>query len=157
LQSQFETIGDIVVFHVPLRMRRAELAAFLGDTEAVGHRGNSDRGDKRYRSLLNVAQDVLAFERARKAIPGLEGILGDPAWLILLDLFVRGAEGRTTTVSSATLASGAPATTGLRYVTTLTALGYLERTPHPDDDRSVLLSLSHDARIAIAKILRKAN
>lgn len=157
MQSKFEEMGDFVLFHVPLRLPRKDLAMLLRDTDVPERWKSSVQDGQRYRSLLNIAQDLLAFERARKAIPGLEGMLGDPVWLILLDLFVREAEGKTTTVSSATLASGAPATSGLRYVTALTSMGFLKRARHPDDERSILLSLSNEARTAIGKILQKAD
>lgn len=156
LYTQIETKGDTIEFYVPFRMKRHELASLLRGADSPDALDKAICGVRSQRSLLEVATDLLAFEHMRKAIPGLEGMLGDPVWLILLDLFVRESHGKTTSVSSATIASGAPATSALRYITTLTSIGIIIRRAHPNDERSALLSLSNDARSAICSILKKA-
>lgn len=59
-------------------------------------------------------------------------------WRILLTL---AAEGRCS-VKSAALASGASATSGLRYIADLERAGLIERVPHPHDRRSSVLSIT---------------
>lgn len=153
MQTHMETDGNDIVFNVPVRVSRSEL------TELMESQGSPLAGQIRERrggrngSLLEVAKSMRAYEEARKKIPGLAAIFGDPAWMILLDLYVRGFEGKTTSVSSATLASGSPATTGLRYVTALVSTGHIIRTRHPYDERSVLLTLSNETQRAISDIL----
>lgn len=70
----------------------------------------------------------------------------DPAWNILLDLYVAEQEGTRISVQSASIASGAPPTTGLRYVGHLVKAGMLEREACHIDRRRVWVSLSHIAK-----------
>ena len=153
---QADQNAELVSFNVPVQMKRSELRALLEDRIGPDDFYGSGEPRSTYRSLLDVAKGQLAFERSRKSFPGLGNILGDPVWLILLDLFVRETEGKNTSVSSSTIASGAPATTALRYVATLTSMGIIMRNPHPYDHRSVLLSLSIGSRAAICDVLRQA-
>ena len=153
LRTDYEIEEDTVVFHIPVRLKRRDIATIISESpksKLICH------FDTRSRTLLEVAKDLLAYEHMRTNIPGLEGLLGDPSWQILLDLFVREGDGKATTVTSATIASGAPMTTALRYLTILGSIGFVIRRPHPHDERSVLLSLSNNARAAICNVLKNA-
>lgn len=72
--------------------------------------------------------------------------LGDPHWLMMLELFIAGEEQRLVSVSSLCMAAGVPSTTALRYVRTLEDRGIFERTVHPKDRRICHIRLSADAR-----------
>jgi len=63
-------------------------------------------------------------------------------WDMLVDLFINTLEGREVSVSSLALASGAPATTALRYICILEQQRHLVRHPHPLDRRVTHLRLS---------------
>lgn len=81
----------------------------------------------------------LAMYRDREAaFPRIK----EGAWRILLDLAANGP----CSVSSACLASGRPASTGLRYVAALEVAGLIERTAHPHDRRSDIVRLTDAAR-----------
>lgn len=83
------------------------------------------------------------------------GLFGDPAFDMLLDLFVHEEEGRAVCVSSACVGSGVPATTALRWLAILHADGFVSRTPDPADGRRVLLSLAPATRAALRDWLRR--
>lgn len=154
MQTYMEADGNEVVFSVPVRVSRSDLTELLADNGWHRAIGAHSRQISNNRSLFEIAKRLHAYEVSRKKMPGLETLFGDPAWMILLDLYIREFEDKTTTVSSATTASGSPATTGLRYVVELVSTGHLIRTPHPHDDRCILLSLSCDAKRAISDILK---
>ncbi len=69
-------------------------------------------------------------------------LFADPAWAILLDLFIEEAEGRPVTVSNACLASRVPPTTGLRWLKRLYLEGLVDRTGDEADGRRTIVSLS---------------
>lgn len=76
-------------------------------------------------------------------------LFGEPAWDILLDLALATAEDRKVYVTSCCIASGAPWTTGLRYIALLTDAGLVERQPDPGDGRRCYLSLTETGRDAM--------
>jgi hypothetical protein len=73
-----------------------------------------------------------------------ETLFTDPAWAILLDLFIEAAEGRPVTVSNACLASRVPSTTGLRWLKRLYLEGLVDRAGDEADARRTIVSLSDD-------------
>lgn len=97
---------------------------------------------------LVLAKFLLALRRARTRFLDAE-LFGEPAWDILLDLYVAHCEARAVTVSSAALAAAVPQTTGLRWVTLLSDTGRVCRHPSTDDGRMVFVSLSETAREAM--------
>lgn len=102
----------------------------------------------------------MAFARAllagrRERVRMLAGVdLGEPAWDILLDMFISTEEGRRVSVSGACVVCSVPPTTALRQVGLLVEAGYLERVPDANDRRRVFLRLSEEARQRMAECLR---
>ena len=66
-------------------------------------------------------------------------ILGEPGWSLLLDLFVAHHEGRLVNSSGACFGANIPQTTGLRWLEKLDSVGLIERQPHPQDTRFVMI------------------
>jgi len=79
-----------------------------------------------------------------------EDLFGEPAWDILLDLFMQTHRGRQVSVTSACIASRVPATTGLRWVGLLMNRGMIERVPDPVDRRRAFLQLSQTALLKLS-------
>lgn len=112
-------------------------------------------------SLLDKTRAELALVRARWLIDLLSArsatpigdLFGDPAWVILLDLFVREADGKSTTISSACVGSMAPGTTALRWITWLVERNLLNRERDPADRRIVYLELTDEAKHQLVKLL----
>jgi DNA-binding MarR family transcriptional regulator len=69
----------------------------------------------------------------------------DPVWDMMLDLYAAHHERQPVSVSSLCIAAAVPATTALRWIKTLTARGWFERTRDDRDGRRVYVSLSDDA------------
>lgn len=84
---------------------------------------------------MALAQTCAAIYRARDAVFGR---LPEAQWRILIDLAANGG----CPVTSACIASGAPATTGLRAVCELERAGLIERHPVPLDRRTYTLELT---------------
>lgn len=71
-----------------------------------------------------------------------DGIFADPAWDLLLDLFVRSERHEQVSISSACHAASVPEATALRYLKALTEKSYIERISHPNDKRSTTLKMT---------------
>lgn len=92
-------------------------------------------------TLLIIALGWVAGRRARDQV--FEGSLFlNPAWDILLDIYINHAQGRKECVSNVCVASSAPATTVSRWIGLLERKGLIERASDPQDKRRTLLSLS---------------
>jgi hypothetical protein len=97
------------------------------------------RGMQRY---LALARKTYSLRRKRAMIFGNPELFGEPAWDILLDLYIAYAEGKSVSVSSACIGSAAPPTTGLRWLGVLADEGLVLRENDPEDNRRVLVRLS---------------
>ncbi len=101
---------------------------------------------------LRTAKWLLAEREARRAV--LDAIrLDDTQWTILLDLYVAGRDHRLVAISSACIASGAPATTALRAIKILEGVGYVRRSQDRFDGRRVYLRLAPYTEVRIAQYL----
>ena len=110
------------------------------------------QGQNRYRDLLpedhpywlELARRTYADRRRRDKLfqPGL---FGEPAWDILLDLFISAKEGKKVSVTSACIGSAVPTPTALRWIAVLESQGHALREDDPKDARRAFLHLSADA------------
>lgn len=93
------------------------------------------------RELLELAVfDYRSRQRRQRHLPG--DLLGEPAWDMLLDLFIAVLQRRRISVSSACMASGVPSTTALRWLGQLERMGLVEREASKNDLRVVLVKLT---------------
>lgn len=95
------------------------------------------------------ARKHLEARRARARFLPVD-LFGEPAWDLLLDLFVAGEEGKGVSITSACIASGAPSTTALRWIGVLEERGLIVKVPDPEDGRRIYVSLtgtSHNAML----------
>lgn len=99
------------------------------------------------RKLLKEADDRAQFFDA--------SLFADPAWYILLDLYVHASERRAVSVSSLCIAARVPVTTALRWVNNLTQRKIIERSPDPTDRRKAYIRLSADAHEQMTAYLNK--
>jgi DNA-binding MarR family transcriptional regulator len=72
-------------------------------------------------------------------------IFSEPAWDILLDLFIQNARNRPVSVTSACIAGEIPTTTGLRWIKILETEGLVEREGSDTDARITWLRLTPKA------------
>lgn len=91
--------------------------------------------------LAGVAHAIYRARRRRDRFFDRE-LFAEPAWDMLLDLFVNQVRGLRISVTSLTLAAGVPSSTGLRFIRILVEHDLVERMRAPDDARLVLLNLT---------------
>lgn len=102
--------------------------------------------------LAGVARDE--FEARKMRLRSIKSeILGEPAWDILLEMFVCWAEERQTIMKDAQVASGVPETTALRCITVLEKEGLISRSKSAGDARRVTLKLTPSGILAIGAYL----
>ena len=81
--------------------------------------------------------------RRRAAVFGSDDVLfGEPAWDILLDLFMAWSDRRTVRIGDACIAAAVPKTTALRWLETLAQRRLVERTSDRSDARSGIVCLT---------------
>lgn len=101
-----------------------------------------------------AAAFILRHRRRRASFFGeLGGLLGEPAWDMLLDLYVHQGNKQIST-TSACLASGAAPTTALRTVRALESLDWLRFSDDQTDRRRRFVSLSERAVCGVEEWLR---
>jgi DNA-binding MarR family transcriptional regulator len=86
------------------------------------------------RQVIQSRRDRDAFLPAR--------LFGEPAWDMLLELYAAALEQRRVTTTALCERSAVPATTALRWISTLLGEGLIERHPDPLDARRFFVSLS---------------
>ena len=91
--------------------------------------------------------------RRRDHIPG--DLLGEPAWDMLLDLFMQFADGAKGSVSSLCVASRAPASTALRYIAALEEAGLVLRCNSEFDKRVTFVKLTERGVLSVGKYLEQ--
>lgn len=114
-------------------------------------------------ALASPDRDDLAVANARKVyrlrrrrenvFSSSPELFCDPAWDLLLDLFIREGERRTTSITAACIGANVPVTTGLRWINRLIDLGYAVRNADAKDGRRGFLSLTADAREKIISLM----
>ena len=105
--------------------------------------GNPVDGASRIYRLRRVRDHLFADDT---------GLFAEPAWDILLDLYVAGARGAPISRTSACVAASVPNTTGLRYLELLEAKGLIETRDDAHDRRQRLVTISERARNAMEAV-----
>lgn len=103
-----------------------------------------------WKARAEAASRYLKLRSQRDAIAG-PSLLSDPAWDMLLDLFVGHITGRDVSVTSACVASRRPATTSLRYIERMAKQGLIRREKDCNDNRKVYLRMTEKAFRSVAK------
>lgn len=93
-------------------------------------------------SPLQRAKEYYRKRRSRERLFGRSDLFADPAWDILIDLFIAYEEGQGISISSACIASAVPTTTALRWLKLLEEDGHISRNNDPSDARRINLYLS---------------
>ncbi|MDO6416148.1 hypothetical protein Q4F19_17310 [Sphingomonas sp. BIUV-7] len=99
-------------------------------------------------ALASVATILIEEDRNRARLYEA-GNISNPAWTMLLGLFVSGERGETTMVSTACIASGASLATAHRHLRRLESLGLVSVARDKNDRRRAYVSLTPGANGAI--------
>lgn len=100
-------------------------------------------------SALDKARQHYKARRARATLFGVPDLFGEPAWDMLVDLFIAAEEGKRISVSSLCIASAAPMTTALRWISILETRELVLRTSDPVDARRFYISLTSETHAKI--------
>lgn len=107
---------------------------------------SNDRSDMATRRDY-AAKAITQYERRRRRteIFGQADLFGEPAWDILLDLYIAHAQQNPVSVSSACIGAAVPSSTALRWLGILCDNGLCRREHDPQDQRRVLVHLTERA------------
>lgn len=97
--------------------------------------------DPAKRVEIALAAALRAYEQRtmRPQFLGSEDLFGEPAWDILLDLFIRQTRDQKVSVLTASVYDGEPATTTLRWFSVLEDHGLISQEPDPENSKRALL------------------
>lgn len=93
-------------------------------------------------NTVERAMQAYRDRRRREQVFGDASLFGEPAWDIMLDLFVAAAQEKRIAVTSACIGSAVPATTALRWIKILEDRGLIEREVDEGDARRTFVRLS---------------
>ncbi|NVE94931.1 winged helix DNA-binding protein [Altererythrobacter lutimaris] len=90
-----------------------------------------------------VKRDIVSRTQREEYFPS--EMFAEPAWDMLLDLYVANEAGIDISVTSLCIASNAPATTALRWLKLLEKWGLVSRSPDPTDQRRTFIKLTESS------------
>lgn len=123
-----------------------ELPAEVAPVESPGGEGQE--------ASVRLARCLYQLRRSRNLHFRAE-LFAEPAWDLLLYLYVRTREGRATCISAATCGASAPQTTALRWINRLEEEGLIAREGDRHDARRSHVRLTRPAMVAMQKLLRE--
>jgi len=116
----------------------------------VGTAGNLRKEeDERQEADLLERVRIIAERRVERYQYLPAEMFGEPAWDMLLDLYLASGDGKSISVSSACIASRAPATTALRWLRRMEQLGLVARVNDDNDRRRVYVTITDAAKRAL--------
>ncbi|HQS96920.1 MAG: MarR family transcriptional regulator [Novosphingobium sp. 17-62-19] len=137
-----------------LRTKARRLIAAANELLAIAHELEASDGDGRTDDFAathsvkdspvwaEVARATYRDRRRRTDLFADPALFGEPAWDILLDLFIAAKERKRLPVTSACIGAAVPATTALRWLTVLEDKGLILRENDSNDARRVFVRLS---------------
>jgi hypothetical protein len=109
------------------------------------------------RNAANLAvRAKVEYERRRRRkeyIPA--ALLGEPAWDMLLDLFMQYAGGAKVSTTSLCIASDSASSTALRHIAQLEEVGLVTRSPSVHDRRITFVELTEQGVLAVGAWLEE--
>lgn len=106
---------------------------------------------------LRLAKLAYGARRRRDAAAGIGGLFGEPAWDILLDVFIAQKSRREVQVSSVCLDAGVPSTTILRWLTRLEQEGLIYRASDNVDGRRRYVRLTEAGEALMERVIEAMN
>jgi DNA-binding MarR family transcriptional regulator len=85
------------------------------------------------------------------------GMFGEPAWELLLNLYVMDIDGPRLTIGALIETAECPQTTALRWLHYLQDQGLIVKQEHPGDARTAFVRLTDKARLALDQYLSKTS
>ena len=151
-QSLMDLAASLTMMAAQLRAISQRTSPDLGIGASSGSKHGAAKPLDRIRNA-QTARDIYQLRRQRTAIFGEPALFGEPAWDIMLDLYIAAVDLKQISVSSACIASGTPPTTGLRWLGVLEKKGLIARTHDPMDQRRILVRLTSHGLAAMDRLL----
>ena len=132
---------------------QSQLIALANDLQSAidrlgsltGRQRLDDEGRESLFRLEAARTEIRRREKRNQLFDCLELFI-DPAWNMLLDLYVATRENRDVGVNSLCIASKVPTTTALRWITAMSAAGLFRREADPTDGRRHFVRMTQRAR-----------
>jgi DNA-binding MarR family transcriptional regulator len=99
-----------------------------------------------------LSRRIFEFRRRRAEVFG-KGMFGEPAWDMLLALYMEASSGPKVTVGRLSEMTDTAQTTAIRWLDYLENHGLVRREPHPTDRRAVRVELTGKGRSALDELL----
>jgi DNA-binding transcriptional ArsR family regulator len=144
-------LRDIAAYLIEVA-ERSEFAVLPTHRKAIPLRQTAEVDD--LLALAWLATEELNERRRRNSVFNPE-LFGEPAWDILLDLFVAKVRARKISVTSACIAADVPPTTALRWLTVLEQHGLIRRMNDEFDLRRTWVTLTDEGFRRFTTYLRK--
>jgi len=113
----------------------------------------AESGTVAERQLVEGARQLLqARIKMAELVP--KGLFRDPAWDMMLELFISGEEGGILFVKQLMIASGESSGAAMRRIDRLENADLIERIPDPLDHRRVIVRLTDRGRSAMIAMLQ---
>lgn len=106
-------------------------------------------------SNIEAARKIYHQRRARARHFSEQSLFGEPAWDMLLDIFIRQELGEVVSIKSACIGSMVPHTTALRWLNVLAAEGLVGLEDDPTDHRRRNVILTPRGAEAMANFLHE--
>ena len=120
-----------------------------------GPADQADAAEPDRSATVRCARQLLGLRRLREEMLG-GNLFADPAWDLLLHLYVESAAGKQVAISGLCSAAKVRPTTGLRWINLLVDAGLLEKSDDPEDARRVFVGFATGAEESIHHILARA-
>jgi DNA-binding MarR family transcriptional regulator len=125
-----------------------------GDVHPMDPALGTATGENRTARVRTLAEDMYKARASRSELLDPE-LFGEPAWDILLDLFIQHAKGRQVSITSSCIASQVPATTALRWITVLIDRGLVRRAGDVNDRRRAFVELTGEGLEKMQRFMDK--
>ncbi len=112
------------------------------ESERQEHPNQLIEREKLQQIAVNAAIHFYQSRRARENLCPAENIFGEPAWDILLDLYIRQSHGETVNVRAAAIRCGASPATTLRWFSVLAKAGFVILDSEMSDNHQTIFRLS---------------
>jgi DNA-binding MarR family transcriptional regulator len=123
----------------------------------AARRASEDLSEEcRHQLIVGLAYAVQQVRRARSRIFG-SALLTGPAWDVLLDVFIKDANGRRVSLDQLSLGHDMALGAIAHAVHILALSGLVIRAGDPADPRTVWLSLSEDGKLKMTQLLLESS
>jgi len=140
-----DKVEQYFIVDVPIRLTAGELARLSATSSKMSTKSDEHHPfsalDSKVAAARNRALEILGVRKRRETVFG-DDLFGEPAWDLMLDLFVQHVERQKTSSTSAAIAARVPPTTALRYLNSLVRKGLVMRHVSDHDLRVQHVALS---------------